>query len=420
MERIYYIDGSEVQAFLSGDVITAPGVAYEWEGEGVVHLHLKPLKHAYGLCRTVLFTREAHPAADADTDYTVCVAEDGSCTVWTDGASNQARTIPTKENLYSRNHGILELGILENKRVVIIGLGSFGSQIAIELAKAGVGSFALMDFDRIELHNLARHTATTRDLGRLKTDVLREAIEGKNPYAHVDLFPIDINQHLETLLDECRKADLVICATDNNLSRINISQALINTQTPGIFGSALTRAEGGCVFHYQPGGPCYNCFLGNGLIAGAREEVSSVEAGRRSGQIAAYTSPEDADAVVQVGLSADIEPICNMVVKLALVELSRGTESGISSLEKELVFPAYLWVNRRERHFLRFASFADPGNRPTIMRWYGIRMQKDENCVLCGKAHDFVVEQKLLDDMGVTLDDLQAQTADLDQTLAEL
>ena len=331
--------------------------------------------------------------------------------------------VPRTDNsgvLYSRNHGILELGILENKRVVIIGLGSFGSQIAIELAKAGVGNFALMDFDRIELHNLARHTATTRDLGRLKTDVLREAIEGKNPYAHVDLFPIDINQHLETLLDECRKADLVICATDNNLSRINISQALINTQTPGIFGSALTRAEGGCVFHYQPGGPCYNCFLGNGLIAGAREEVSSVEAGRRSGQIAAYTSPEDADAVVQVGLSADIEPICNMVVKLALVELSRGTESGISSLEKELVFPAYLWVNRRERHFLWFASFADPGNRPTIMRWYGIRMQKDENCVLCGKAHDFVVEQKLLDDMGVTLDDLQAQTADLDQTLAEL
>ena len=54
------------------------------------------------------------------------------------------------------------------------------------------------------------------------------------------------------------------------------------------------------------------------------------------------------------------------------------------------------------------------------MRWYGIRMQKDEDCVLCGKAHDFVVEQKLLDDMGVTLDDLQAQTADLDQTLAEL
>ena len=422
MEKIYYIDGSEVKEFLSEGKAAVPGVAYEWEGEDVMHLHLRPLEHSYGQRQSVLFVHGQRPCADADTDFTVCVADDGTCTVWTSGAADgvQTQTIPAKENLYSRNHGILELGILENKRVMIVGLGSFGSQIAIELAKAGVGHFSLMDFDRVELHNLARHTATTQDLGRLKTNIIRDAILGKNPYAHVDLFPIDINQHLETILVECRKADLVICATDNNHSRINISQALISTQTPGIFGSALTRAEGGCVFHYQPGGPCYNCFIGNGLITGAMEEVSSVEAGRRSGQIAAYTSPEDANAVVQVGLSADIEPICNMVVKLALVELSRGAESGISSLEKELVFPAYLWVNRRERHFLRFASFANPGNRPTIMRWYGISMQKDENCVLCGEKHKFTVEQDLLDDMGVTMEDLQAQNADLDQTLAEL
>ena len=422
MGSIYYIDGNEVNTFLSEGSTTITGVAYEWEDEGVVHLHLHPLEHAYGLCHSVLFVHGKFPPADAEADFTVCVSDDSTCTVWTAGATDgiQAQTIPSKENLYSRNHGILELGILENKRVMIVGLGSFGSQIAIELAKAGVGNFALMDFDRIELHNLARHTATTRDLGRLKTDVIRDAILGKNPYAHVELFPIDINQHLEMLMDECRKADIVICATDNNHSRINISQALISTQTPGIFGSALTRAEGGCVFHYQPGGPCYNCFIGNGLISGAMEEVSSVEAGRRSGRIAAYTSPEDADAVVQVGLSADIEPICNMMVKLALVELSRGTTSGISSLEEELVFPAYLWVNRRERHFLRFAPFANPGNRPTIMRWYGISLQKNENCVLCGEKLKFNVNQDLLDDMGVTLDDLHAQTADLDQTLAEL
>lgn len=37
---------------------------------------------------------------------------------------------------------------------MIVGLGSFGSQIAIELAKAGVGSYSLWDFDRVELHNL--------------------------------------------------------------------------------------------------------------------------------------------------------------------------------------------------------------------------------------------------------------------------
>ena len=61
-------------------------------------------------------------------------------------------------------------------------------------------------------------------------------------------------------------------------------------------------------------------------------------------------SSEDAAAVVQVGLSSDIQPICNMMVKLALVKLSRCSESGISSLEDELVYDYYMWANRRERH----------------------------------------------------------------------
>ena len=67
-------------------------------------------------------------------------------------------------------------------------------------------------------------------------------------------------------------------------------------------------------------------------------------------------SSEDADAVVQVGLSSDIQPICNMMVKLALVELSRGSESGISSLEDELVYDYYMWANRRERHYANWAA----------------------------------------------------------------
>ena len=86
--------------------------------------------------------------------------------------------IPSREELYSRSKGILEVDILREKRVLIVGLGSFGSHIAVELAKAGVGSFALMDFDRVEPHNLARHIATVNDIGRLKTDVVEDAIGG--------------------------------------------------------------------------------------------------------------------------------------------------------------------------------------------------------------------------------------------------
>ena len=165
--------------------------------------------------------------------------------------------IPSEENLFSRSKGILEVGILKDKRVMIVGLGSFGSQIAVELAKAGVGSFSLLDFDRVEIHNLSRHIATIRDLGRLKTNVIEEAILGKNPYARVDKFPVNINEDIATLHDEVAMADLVICATDNNASRYNLSAALAGAGKVGIYGRAFTRAEGGDVLIQRPGGPCY-------------------------------------------------------------------------------------------------------------------------------------------------------------------
>lgn len=297
--------------------------------------------------------------------------------------------IPSAENIFSRSKGILEVGALVDKRVLIIGLGSFGSLISIELAKAGVGNFALMDFDRVELHNLSRHTATVRDLGRLKTNVIEEAILGKNPYAKVEKFPIDINKDLELMYSEVEKADLVICATDNNTSRFNLSKSLVDKGKVGIFGRAITRAEGGDVFRYRPGGPCYCCLIGEGNLQ--QEEITNVESARRDGRIAAYVSPEDADAMVQVGLSSDIEPICNMMVKLALVELSKGVETGLTSLQNEFAYDYYMWANRRERHYHNWKSFSDPGNLPTIMKWYGVKIAKEAACPIC--SHNIILDE---------------------------
>ena len=60
----------------------------------------------------------------------------------------------TREELYARSSGLIENGVLANRRVLIVGLGSFGGTIAVELAKAAVGEFAIMDFDRLEVHNV--------------------------------------------------------------------------------------------------------------------------------------------------------------------------------------------------------------------------------------------------------------------------
>lgn len=385
---VIYVSGEEVGAFLASGSDRADGISYTWEDEDVVHLHLNPLRHAFGRQGKVLFALEA-PASAPGYDYVVVASAD-DVRVLVAAADGSLRphsheVIPARGDLFSRSKGILEVGALAGKRVMIVGLGSFGSQIAIELAKAGVGSFALMDFDRVELHNLARHTCGLDDLGRLKTDAIRDAILGKNPYAEVDRFPININRHLDLMDSEVRRADIVICATDNNESRFNLSHALVRAGRTGIFGRAVTRAEGGDVFIYRPGGACYCCMVGNMWFGQNDEEISDEASARRNGTIPSYMSAEDAGAVVQVGLSSDIEPITNMMVKITLMELSRGLDTGISALENELTCNYYMWANRRERRHANWAAMPNAGAMPTILRWYGANIERSAGCCVCGE-----------------------------------
>lgn len=381
---IAYLSKEELADFMAAEADSVVGYAYEWENEGVVHLHTRPLAHAFGLVTRCAFTKGKNENP-VDAKWQVAVLDDADIAVFVMSKTGRQKVdyqlIPSKEDLYSRNKGILEIGILERKHVAIIGLGSFGSQIAIELAKAGVGELSLADIDRVELHNLARHTCFIKDLGRLKTDAIEEAVLGKNPYAVVHKYPMDICKNQKELDKMVRGADLVICATDNNRSRFVLSQSLFDNQRCGIFGRAFTRAEGGDVFVYHPGLACYSCLVGN--MGVEEEEITDETSARQNGTIPAYVSKEDADAMVQVGLSADIEPICNMMIKLALVELSKGENSGIASLESELVYNYYLWANRRDRKFANWHAMPGAGPMPTIMRWYGANISRRGDCVVC-------------------------------------
>ena len=407
---VFYIDGEQLKNFITSDNKTRIGYGYEWENEGVTHLHFSPLEHSFGKVLTVSFAKDGG-SHNPDAAIKVDVINDGLAYV--DG--NVVTIIPSRENLYKRNKGLIELDILADKRVLIIGLGSGGSPIAVELAKAGVGQFALADFDRIELHNLSRHICSLNDLGRLKTDAVADVIKGKNPYARIDKLPIDVSKNLDVLEEEIVKADIILCCTDNNSSRFHTSELLEKHKKIGLFGRAITRAEGGDVFIYRPGQACYFCLLGSDWYDQSDEEIANEASARRAGHIPAYVSAEDAEAFVQVGLGADIEPINNMMVKLALVELSRGTDSGITSLEDEFQVNYYIWANRRERQYTNWGSFHNTDGMPTIMKWYGINISKDDNCVLCGHKESLVTDDTFLESLkamgsgdfsGLSLDDM--------------
>lgn len=386
---IIYLDMQGLADFSASDSDTLTGSCYEWENEKVYHIHPVELTHQFGRRSDVIITKGDLPSAQATKGLKFAVKvgpdlEAGACVYENTGEEWAPRTflpICTKDDLFSRSgNGLLEQDAIAGKQVLVVGLGSGGSDIALELAKTGV-NVSLIDYQRLETHNIVRHAGGIKDLGRLKTDVVKDLILEKNPYAQVDTFPVDINENLSLLYDEVEKADLVIVATDGNESRVNAQKALVEKGKIGIFGRAITRAEGGDVFIYRPGGPCYCCAIG--ADAFAAEEITDETSARRNGIIPAYMSADDARNMVQVGLSSDIRPINNMVTKLALFELTKGTECALASLEEDFKYPLYVWANRREVNFANWHPFYQAGPQKTIMRWYGVNLPKDEGCPIC-------------------------------------
>lgn len=70
-------------------------------------------------------------------------------------------------------------------RVAIAGLGGLGSNIALMLARTGVGTLHLIDFDTVEPSNLNRQQYMVSHLGMKKTDALKAEIAQINPYVCV-------------------------------------------------------------------------------------------------------------------------------------------------------------------------------------------------------------------------------------------
>lgn len=69
----------------------------------------------------------------------------------------------------------------------IAGLGGLGSNIAVMLARTGIGKLKLIDFDRVDLSNLNRQVYDIRHLGRKKTEALAERLREINPYLALEV-----------------------------------------------------------------------------------------------------------------------------------------------------------------------------------------------------------------------------------------
>lgn len=106
---------------------------------------------------------------------------------------------------------------LQNKisstTVGICGLGGLGSNIAIALARAGIGKLILIDFDKVDITNLHRQQYKASQVGMYKTEALRENLKEINPYLETEIQTVCVTEeNAKELLKEC---DIICEAFDN-------------------------------------------------------------------------------------------------------------------------------------------------------------------------------------------------------------
>ena len=124
--------------------------------------------------------------------------------------------IPTKEEwiqALNERHGMAFQEKISSTTVAVCGLGGLGSNIAIALARAGIGKLILIDFDKVDISNLHRQQYKPCQIGMHKTEALQDILKEIHPYLETEIHTVRITEeNAKKFLEDC---DIICEAFDN-------------------------------------------------------------------------------------------------------------------------------------------------------------------------------------------------------------
>lgn len=152
--------------------------------------------------------------------------------------------IPSKKewmDALAERHGTELQRRFSEATVAVCGLGGLGSNIAIALARAGIGKLVLIDFDKVDIMNLHRQQYKASQIGRYKTDALAENLFEIAPYTGIKTITARLSEdNLTTLLKD---ADIVCEAFDDAEAKAMLVNGVLE-QLPGCFLVAASGMAG--------------------------------------------------------------------------------------------------------------------------------------------------------------------------------
>ena len=139
---------------------------------------------------------------------------------------------------------------LKKAKVLVIGAGGLGCPILQYIATAGVGTIGIVDFDKIEIHNLHRQILYTEDqIGLPKATTAKATVEKLKPLIAVQAFEEKLT--VENASRIIADFDVVVDGSDNFSTRYLVNDTCVALGKPLVYGSILGFEGQIAVFNHQ-------------------------------------------------------------------------------------------------------------------------------------------------------------------------
>ena len=127
---------------------------------------------------------------------------------------------------------------LKNFKVGIAGAGGLGSNCAASLARSGVGTLLIADFDKVELSNISRQFYFIDQVGIMKTTALKENLKRIRPEMNVVIHQTVLTEkNIPSIFRDCH---VIVEAFD----RADMKQMLVETVQKELTGIPLIVGSG--------------------------------------------------------------------------------------------------------------------------------------------------------------------------------
>lgn len=167
----------------------------------------------------------------------------------------------TELNIFDRTELLVGREIMEtikNTKVILFGVGGVGSWCAESLIRSGIGQLTIVDSDRVCVTNVNRQLmATTKTVGQVKVDVLKERLLEINPEAEIraiqqiyeaatsDDFQLESYDYIIDAIDSLEnKAELIRRGTKTNATLFSSMGAALKIDPSKIQTSEFWKVKG--------------------------------------------------------------------------------------------------------------------------------------------------------------------------------